>query len=81
MNKEKLLVRILARLPYSNQITNVDMSSELEAIRFTWRGTRFRVSGGMGLPYVEEVEGQMLSGSNISILLQGLLRNDPSNTQ
>lgn len=67
----KLLEAVISSLPYSNQIKDLDLSSEASAIRFTWRGARYRVSNGL---YVEEVRNSSLAGSDIAILMQDLLR-------
>jgi len=68
--KELLLEAIYKCIPYSNQITQLSLSEE-EAIRFTWRSLRFRVSLNGS---VEEVGESVLIGSDASILLSGLIR-------
>lgn len=74
MTKDELVVRIFRRLPYSNQISKLDTESEADAIRFSWRGDGFRVSVG-GLS-VEQVNDGTLSGSNLAILMEFLLRSE-----
>ena len=66
----KLLEQIIQALPYSSQIIDIDLSC-LGEVRFTWRTQRFRVTESL---MVEEVQGCLLSGSNIAILLESLLR-------
>lgn len=69
--KEEILEAVIKTLPYSNQIKNLDMSSEQGAIRFTWRGNKFRIAMS-GL--VEEVGDGVLSGTDICIIFQELLK-------
>ena len=59
-------------LPYSEQATAWDTRSEETAIRFTWRGDRFRVA--FPSLSVEQCERSMLSGTNIAIILESLLK-------
>lgn len=70
--KEELLTAVLKSLPHSNHIDDLDLSSETEAIRFTWRQSKLRVqlSG-----HVDEVGDGFLVGSNLSILVRQLLLN------
>ena len=43
--KEELLMAVLKSLPYSDQITELDFSSEEKAIRLVWRkSNKFRIS-------------------------------------
>ena len=70
MTNEEILERVIQRVPYSNQITDLSLS-EKAAIRFTWRGDRFRVTKTS----VEQVSEGSLLGSNVAILLEELLRN------
>lgn len=75
MTKDQLLELILRGLPYSNQIKNIDTQSESQAVRFDWRGARYRVYtvGEYGLD-VEEVGNGVLIGSDKAILMAGLLK-------
>lgn len=74
MTKDQLLELVLRGLPYSNQIKNIDTQSESQAIRFDWRGTRYRIYtiGEYGLD-VEEVGNGVLIGSDQAILMRSLL--------
>jgi hypothetical protein len=65
-----LLNVILKGVPYPHQIQDVDLGGE-DCVRFTWRGTRFRVSFNY---YCEEVGDGVLIGSDLSILLERALR-------
>jgi len=65
----EILERVLGALPYPGQIHNLDLSQDTE-LRFTWRGTRWRVSGSF---FVEEVDGALLKGSNATLLMEALL--------
>ena len=68
--KEQLVEIIYSSLPYSNQIENLDLS-ESDAVRFKWRGNKFRISQSL---MVEEVGNRVLIGSDISILLEKLIK-------
>ena len=69
MNTTEMLERTIQRIPYPSQISQLEF--ERAAIRFTWRGHRFRVSESM---IVETVGNGVLIGDNASILLQELLK-------
>lgn len=70
--KEELLTAVLKSLPHPNHINDLDLSSETEAVMFTWRQNKLRVqlSG-----HVDEVGDGVLIGSNLSILVHQLLLN------
>lgn len=74
ITKEKMIEVITTALPYANQIRDYDLSSEEDAMRFAYRGDRFRVSTYSDLLRVEQVEGGFLSGSNIAIVMEALLK-------
>lgn len=70
--KEELLTAVLKSLPYSDQITDLDFSTEETAIRLIWRkSNKFRIDINGG---VEEVGNGVLIGSDISILFRELLK-------
>lgn len=71
MNKNEMLEAIVKATPYPGQIREWDLDGEPGAVRFTWRGIRFMVSDDL---FVETVEDGLLSGGEMSILLQALLR-------
>jgi len=71
MTNDELVERVIGRMPYPTQVCKLDTTSEKSAIRFTWRGTRYRLSESGG---VEEVQGAMLAGTDSAILLEALLR-------
>lgn len=77
MTKGELLLLTTKSIPYPAQIKELDFDSEAEAIRFTWRGSRFRVSTDL---LVETVGDGVLSSDNESILLQALLERTMSQT-
>jgi len=76
MTKDEAVELVYRSLPYSSQISGLDITSEESAIRFCWRGGKYRMSfyeqGGIG--GVETVDGGMLVGDRESILLQSLLK-------
>ena len=69
MNPEQIIEKVINVIPYPNQIKDIDISNN--AVRFTWRDTRFRVSESL---MVEEVQGNLLTGSNIAIMLEQLIK-------
>ena len=71
MTNAELMELLIASLPYPDQIKNLDLTSSETAIRFDWRGIRFRISQSKS---VEEVKDGMLSGSNIAIILEHLVK-------
>jgi len=73
MTNEQLVEIVTKALPYSQHISDWDFSFDNNnSIRFTWRSDRFRVSSE-GLS-VEECRDGMLASSNLSILLETLLK-------
>lgn len=72
--KAEVLSRLLDVIPYPDQIAGLDTTSEPRAIRFTWRGSRFRVSTDFS---VEQCEGGMLKGSNEALLIEALMGAKP----
>jgi len=58
-------------MPNALKISDID-SAGINNVRFTWRGSRFRVSNHL---VVEEVEGGVLSRSNEALLVQALLQD------
>jgi hypothetical protein len=72
VTNDELVERIVKRFPYPAQIREWDTARD-GSVRFTWRGSRFRVSDNL---FVETVEGAFLSGGDISILAQALLRTE-----
>jgi hypothetical protein len=67
----QILEVVLRAIPFPNQVRDLDLAREPDALRFTWRGTRFRVSDTL---HVEESDGRFLSGSDLATLLGALLR-------
>jgi hypothetical protein len=66
----EIIQAVYQGLPYSAGCTDIDITSEPNALRFTWRGTRFRVSSTC---LVEEVENGMLCSNSLSILARQLI--------
>jgi len=64
-----LIEAVYRALPYSDQITNLDLS-EKNAIRFEWRGARLRITETA----CEEVDGPCLVGSNLAIVIRTLFK-------
>ena len=70
MNNGQRIEAVLKSLPYSKQITEINLTEE-NAIKFNWRGTTFRVSMNL---HVEEVRGGCLERGNTVIILEELLK-------
>ena len=70
ISNEKIIEAVLRSIPYPDQMRDFDLSNEC-SVRFTWRGSRFRVSD---TGYAEESSNHCLSGSNASILLTALVQ-------
>jgi hypothetical protein len=71
MTPSAIREHVILSIPYAGQICDEDLT-EADAFRFTWRGTRFRVSSSL---MVEEVGWRgFLAGSNAAILLEALLK-------
>ena len=71
MTNDALTEIVMTGLPYPSQISALDTRSEPNAIRFTWRGERFRVSHSL---MVETVERGCLVGSDIGIVMEALFQ-------
>jgi len=71
MENNEILNLVLAAMPYADQIRDVDMTSEENAIRFTWRHDRFRVDGGLD---VGTVQNSCIHGCNLSIIMRTMLK-------
>lgn len=71
MDNTKLVNLVLQAIPYPHQVRDIDTTSEQTAIRFTWRGNRFRVSETLN---TEEVADSFLHGSDLAILMGGILQ-------
>ncbi len=75
MNKSEI-VATLMKIPYSQHIREIDLDAEEDAVRFIWRGDAFRVSASGG---VEEITNGFLSGSNIAILMEEIVKKAYTN--
>jgi len=64
---------IMKSIPYSNQITNIDLSHE-KAIYFTWRSGNYKFD--LHSCRVETVDGVLLVGDDKAILMTQLLTNN-----
>ena len=69
--KSQLVEILIAAVPYPAQIKDLNLDAEPDAIRFKWRGNAYRFRPDLG---VEEIEGGFLSGSDIAILMEALLK-------
>lgn len=72
VTKEEIVERLYKNIPYPNCVEQLDTSSEGNAVRFIWRGTRFRVSTNLCVE--EVVKGGFLAGSNEADLIAALLK-------
>ena len=70
MKHSETLETVLGALPYPDQIHEIDFSDS-GAVRFSWRGARYRISAEL---LVEEVQEAVLATSDRAILLSALLK-------
>lgn len=69
MTAENIIVWVVKSLPYSNQIENLEIESS-SAIRFDWRGNRYRVSSHLS---VEMVDGSLLHSNDHTMLIETII--------
>ena len=69
--KEQLMEAIMKALPYPEQITGIDFSSDPSAISLTWRTVRLRADLNGN---TSEIDGSLQIGSNLSMLFKELLK-------
>lgn len=75
-SKGEAVELIFKALPYSNQITDLDVDQD-KSIYFSWRRKRFKLcllSGTIG-----ESNGSLLIGSDEAILMSALIKLKQSN--
>lgn len=70
MEQTELILLVIKALSYSNQISELTLC-DCGGIMFKWREHTFIVKKDL---FVEELEGPIRIGSNISILLMELLK-------
>ena len=70
---EQVIQAVVCAIPYPQHVKDWDLSSVPDAVRFTWRSDRFRVSLRSGM--VEQEDGRLLCGSNIAILVESMIRS------
>lgn len=70
-DKSALIEQVYSRVPYSHNIKALDTTSEPNAIRFEWHGSRYRVSVG---GHTETIGDGVLIGDDKSILMQTLIQ-------
>ena len=77
--KRDMIIEIIYRsMPNPLKISDID-SAGINNVRFTWRGSRFRVSNHLVVEEVERVgESSVLSRSNEALLVQALLQDTVS---
>ncbi len=67
----KALELVLQAVPYPHLIRDIDLHTQPDVLRFTWRGSRYRVGEHL---HVEEVDGDVLIGSDLAILMERTIR-------
>lgn len=72
MKQTGLILLITKSLPYYNQISELVLCDD-GGIMFTWRGHTFTVSKNL---FVEEMEGPVRLRSDLSILLEALIKRE-----
>jgi len=71
MTNDKILELVLRSIPYFHQLKDFDTTLP-KCIQFSWRGSTYRVSESLS---VEEVEGNILAGTDSAILMSALLKS------
>lgn len=69
-SQAQIIELLINAIPYANQIKDIDLSSEKDAVRFTWRSYRYRVSNTF---CTEQVHNECLIGSDTAILIRRCL--------
>lgn len=72
MTQAKLIELIYKSMPYSEQITDLDLHNS-NMLYFTWRGATFRVTMNLS---VDEVYESIISRTRTTILIEQLLKNN-----
>jgi hypothetical protein len=72
MEKERAIELIYKSIPYSNQINELQLHND--HLRFSWRGLKFRLCFHTGS--IDEIEDGTRVGSNVSILMEALLKQN-----
>ena len=75
IDKGKLVMAVLTGLPYAEQIKDLDLDSEADAIRFTWRGIGLHVREYGDMPRVSEMQPGVLVGSAYAILAEQCVKH------
>ncbi len=70
MEQAELILLVIKVLPYYNQISELVLCDD-GGIMFMWRGHTFTVSKNL---FVEEKEGPVRHCSDLSILLEALIK-------
>lgn len=74
-SRKELMIEIITKaFPYPKQITKWNITVEANAIRFTWRESRFRVD--INSLMVEAVDDGFLRHDNIAILAESLIKSE-----
>jgi hypothetical protein len=68
---EKILETVLKAVPHPHLIENIELQPDAIVLRFTWRGTRYRVDE---LFRCEEIGEGVLIGSDLAILMERTLQ-------
>lgn len=69
--KEEIVETVVGAVPYPEQIKEWNFRDTTPIVEFEWRQTRFRVSLS---GHVEEIQGDLLVGSDRAILMRELLK-------
>jgi hypothetical protein len=67
----RTLELVLKAVPYPHLITDIDLHTQSDVLRFSWRGARYRV--GLHLD-CEEIQHGCLAGSDLAILMRRVLQ-------
>ena len=77
VNANNGLTAIIETIPYPKQITGIDVQENGRYLYFTWRGNKFKITAytrqdGTEAWGLDEVQGRLLCGSNIAMLVERL---------
>lgn len=71
ITKDLLVELIYKSLPYSEQISKLNLTYYSEAITFEWRGTCYKIDTSF---MCHELEGTLIKGSDRCLLIERLIK-------
>lgn len=68
--QSQIIELLINAIPYPNQIKEIDITTEEDSVRFSWRNSRYRVSKTLS---VDQIQNGCLIGSDEAILMRRCL--------